>query len=81
MQVSFKFCPKCEKDLANNKEMKVRMKPAGRRICLLKNLKKRKRNNGPRLFGNNIIIISCVARIHFCLLRLALFSISPSNKV
>ena len=24
------------------------MKPAGRRICLLKNLKKRKRNNGPR---------------------------------
>ena len=26
------------------------MKPAGRRICLLKNLKKRKRNNGPRFF-------------------------------
>ena len=24
LQVSFKFCPKCGKDLANNKEIKVR---------------------------------------------------------
>ena len=56
------------------KKWRCEMKPAGRRICLLKNLKKRKRNNGPRLFGNNVIIISCVARIHFCLLRLAVNS-------
>jgi len=30
------------------------MKTAGRRICLLKNLKKRKRKNGPRFSERNL---------------------------
>ena len=41
-QVSFKFCPKCGKDLANNKEIKVRDETSGKKILSFEEFKETK---------------------------------------
>ena len=42
LQVSFKFCPKCGKDLANNKEIKVRDETSVKKNLSLKEFKETK---------------------------------------
>ena len=42
LQVSFKFCPKCGKDLANNKEIKVRDETSGKKNMSFKEFKETK---------------------------------------
>ena len=50
MQVSFKFCPKCGKDLANNKEIKVRDETSGKKTLSFKEFKERKEKQRATFF-------------------------------
>ena len=50
MQVSFKFCPKCGKDLANNKEIKVRGETSGKKNMSFKEFKETKEKQRATFF-------------------------------
>ena len=50
LQVSFKFCPKCGKDLANNKEIKVRGETSGKKNLSFKELKETKEKQRATFF-------------------------------
>ena len=50
LQVSFKFCPKCGKDLANNKEIKVRGETSGKKNMSFKEFKETKEKQRATFF-------------------------------
>ena len=50
LQVSFKFCPKCGKDLANNKEIKVRDETSGKKNLSIKEFKETKEKQRATFF-------------------------------
>ena len=50
LQVSFKYCPKCGKDLANNKEMKVRDETSGKKTLSFKEFKETKEKQRATFF-------------------------------
>ena len=50
LQVSFKFCLKCGKDLANNKEIKVRDETSGTKTLSFKEFKETKEKQRATFF-------------------------------
>ena len=50
MKVSFKFCPKCAKDLANNKEIKVRDESSGKKTRSSREFKETKEKQTGHVF-------------------------------
>ena len=56
LKVSFKFCPKCVKDLANNKEIKMRDETSGKKTRSSREFKetKEKQTGQTRLSQRNL---------------------------
>ena len=50
LQVSFKFCPKCGKELANNREVKVRNETSGKKPPSFKEFKETKEKQRATFF-------------------------------
>ena len=50
LQVSLKFCPKCRKDLANNKEIKLRHRTGGKKTLSFKEFKETKEKQQATFF-------------------------------